>query len=288
MANRGPTKNSKVTPLPSGDLSQRNAIRSLSCYNEVKEMLERGLSTSVIAKFIQEDQGELTNMTAESLGARLRQFRQQIVTPTQVIVSQSNPGAAKRVLSDAITTLDKSINESHALRKLLQVQFERIQEGREQEISDGRLSQQTNRDIELAAEIIEKHAKIRVDLGLPALKMDDLGDDPIQTLESQYKDVGGSVRRVLSDEGSRRRVLSIVEKVSALANIGKGTSAAQMLESLPVGAPTYDPIAKDEQSADEETQDTQADQDEQKPEIVREPLPPGWVPANLEDGEDVL
>lgn len=287
MANRGPTKNSKVTPLPSGDLSQRNAIRSLSCYNEVKEMLERGLSTSVIAKFIQEDQGELTNMTAESLGARLRQFRQQIVTPTQVIVSQSNPGAAKRVLSDAITTLDKSINESHALRKLLQVQFERIQEGREQEISDGRLSQQTNRDIELAAEIVEKHAKIRVDLGLPALKMDELEDDPVQTLESQYKDLGGSVRRVLSDEGSRRRVLSIVEKVSALANIGKGTSAAQMLESLPVGAPTYDPIENEDERDESVPLDTQPDQD-QKPEVIREPLPPGWIPTNLDDGEDVL
>jgi len=244
LETRGPKKPSTtVTPVPY--TSQRDKLRTIKCYDEVEKMLSQGIATPVVARFIH-DKGELKEMSVESLGSRLRQWRTNLPVATKLAEQ------APRVLSDAIQQLNTNMNESAALRELLKVQMERVQQGREQEVQDQRLSAQTGREIELAATIISQHAKIRVDLGLPKLEMGVDPDAQAETdLEKLYGDAGGAVRRVLADPASRRRVFGLVERVTALAGAGHSLPSSIDGQEVPEGDSDYSKAVEDAGDAPE-------------------------------------
>jgi hypothetical protein len=208
---------------PASRASVARLIESLDCLDTVDTMLLEGTPAIDVARFIQQDQGELAQINEKTLAnaliARRHQKQEVIGMAGRHDVTGSGAGtAAPRQASKTPGTLIHSlynrtkggIQEMLEMEALFLAQRDRVDRAMETENELGALSEDTGKEIERAASILMDRFNITHKLGLT-----ENGDN--FRLNLDIRGYSERTAEILNNPESRHRVISIVERIAAHA-----------------------------------------------------------------------
>jgi len=197
-------------------------IRALKCYRYVRRLLADGMPARRVARYIQEDRLEYTDVKQSSLATMLADFRQsemalEVLAPWQPRVIES----AGQTFSDrlqGIKRLDKLYKQLE-YRMEVAVAEEDVDRGRDTHI---------DKQAKMLAEIILKQHQIAMDLGLTGSR--DLGTLTIspEMREEIARKWGERVAQTTDDPVSRGKILAAVNLAYKLA--GNDDNVIQLAE----------------------------------------------------------
>jgi hypothetical protein len=236
-------------------MSVGKLVEGLSCLTTVDVMLLEGVPVVDVAKFIQKDQGELTDINektlANALGARRLQ-RQEVdgyfgARIPRVDIDDLDDSAdgnddrprlgeyRRRAQTPSILTrnlykrTEEGIKHMVELEGLYLAAKDRIDRWMELEAEAGAFSDRCGQEIVNAANIMAKHFEIAQELGLV-----EGGDRMKLTLD--FKRYSAETAKVLSNPESRHRVISLVERLAQHAKKAAGVTM-EMEQQEPVALP---------------------------------------------------
>lgn len=136
-------------------------IRALECFGEVKRFLVQGISPRRVARYIQEEQDEYTDVEIRSLEKMLRNFKKEELSEAEKVANQ-----VPSKFEDELEEMDKQINVLEELGSLYQMQLRRIQLNIEKEQETEQLMSGTGQEIRTAKEILESIGKFQQEFGM--------------------------------------------------------------------------------------------------------------------------
>ena len=134
-------------------------LRALDCVDEMDEMLKSGYPLPDVAKWLQEEMMECTDITQESLVTTLHRYRKDM-SPRE-LTERTLP----KVVVDAEKEISKGIDELSWMEKLFNMQMERVQIGMRFEKQTNILNRFMNQEMALAAALLQKRHNMKMDLG---------------------------------------------------------------------------------------------------------------------------
>lgn len=202
-----------VTKKPSrGSRDRYKRLKSLNCFPEVNGMLKEGRSPNDVARFIQEQRGEYDDIKHDTLMRILQKYREEI-PPAQLIAPQR-----PKVVFDAQDRFDDGVRELERLDELYNLQMERVYEAREREKTFPFLIDNLRENIDQAVKIVHEMHDVKMDLGIGGgrnLGTLTMSPGTVDYVKSQY---GDGVARVIQSSESRNKVLSLVRRMTIVAN----------------------------------------------------------------------
>ena len=188
-----------------------NKLRAISCFPEVHDRICKGWPLSDTAKYIQEECGEYTDAVHATLVKVLQNYRDSI--PPGERAKYALPKAHR----DAIAEVEEDIDEVKELIKLYRRQEQRMDIDGKVEKSIGKLLPTMTQEVRATAEILNRIAQIKMDLGVNERHLGtvDVEANLIAGVDQKY--AGTDVSTVLSDPKKRRRLLSIAEHAMAIS-----------------------------------------------------------------------
>lgn len=187
-------------------------LRQLKCFREVHDRIIRGWPISEVARFIQDDQQEYSNVTRNSLVTILHEYRKSI--PPADLLRSTVPGA----VMNAVKQVEEGVDEIESLEKLFRLQMERIGIDHTIEKNAKKLFPSMTQEIKAAKEILGELAQLKMDLGLANRH---LGKLDVETTATQVSLRYGNenVAKVLADPESRQRLLGLLKGVVHLEKV---------------------------------------------------------------------
>jgi hypothetical protein len=206
----------------------------------VYDKLIEGYPCSEVARFIQDECKEYTDVTRGSLITQLNDFRSTI--PKAEILSKKMP----EVLLKAKEQVDKGLEELKELERLYRKQMERIEIdlGTEKQIK--KLMPSMTAEIRAAREILESYAQIKMDLGLNTRHLGKVEVDGSISADAIAKFGSEAVARVLAAPESRRKVLSLAQKMLTMS-----PRAQELLQQEIIDVTVAEPSGPPEESSTE-------------------------------------
>jgi hypothetical protein len=184
-------------------------LRSLKCYPEILTRVREGVPLAEVVRFIQQDRQEYTDVTPGSLTTLLTDFRNSLP------LAQRAEGHLPEAVSRAMRKVEAGLDEMAELEKLYKMQMDRINIDLASEKKIGKLFATTVKEIQTAAELLVKHAGLKMDLGLTERHIGTLDlDTTVQDVSQKY---GPAVAKVLADPEARKRVTTLAMKLLAAA-----------------------------------------------------------------------
>ena len=190
---------------------KHSRIKNLGCFEEVHNKVISGHPLPEVARYIQEDMLESTDIGKDSLVTMLSRYRKDVAP--QEITNSLLPTVAfeaeKRVL--------KGIEELEELEDLYKRQMERIEMGMKFETATNILNRHLNSEIALAADILRKRHNIKMDTGVGGGRnLGTLGIRP--ELQMKVDSYSTDIVEAVKSHESKGRVLSLAK---ALVKVSK-------------------------------------------------------------------
>jgi hypothetical protein len=197
---------------PPGRSAQFKKLRSLACYQEVYERICAGWPLAQVARFIQEERREYTEISRRGLEQQLTEFRKQM--PPGDLVQKRFP----EVFDKAKEKVEQSIDELAELEELYRIQMHRIGVDFATEKGIRKLLPSMTAEIREARSILKDLADLKLEMGVlgraPKGVDVNVGVEVEATLAegvmAQFGDE--AVQKVLQDPESRRKVMGVVER----------------------------------------------------------------------------
>lgn len=185
-------------------------LRGLKCFSDVHDRVFQGWPISDLARYIQDDRQEYTDVTRDALIQVLKSYRSSI-PPAQLIQKRMPQTFAK-----AAEKVDEGLDELDELGKLYKLQMERIEIDRGTEKKIHKLLGNMSQEVRVAAEILGRYATLKQDLGLARRNLGTLNIEAQVNakIEGQYGNP--SIVAVISNPVSRRKILGIAERLASL------------------------------------------------------------------------
>ncbi len=136
-------------------------LKALDCFNEVDIKIKAGVSIEELARWLQEDMFQMTDIQFDSLKRQLYRYKAEL-PPAELIQATEEPVYVRK----AIEKMKRGINEIEELEKLYLFQLQRISRDAETEAKINKLFKGTNKEIELATNLLEKMLKLKMELGI--------------------------------------------------------------------------------------------------------------------------
>lgn len=178
-------------------------LRSLPCIEEIEDRLAAGYPLPEVAKWLQEEKCECTDMSRKSLTTTLWRFKQdmpplEIATP----IPETAIKAREAVL--------EGIDELDELEALYRIQKGRVSRYANLEKAAPMPWASLNKDIMLAATILVRRHEIKMDLGMSGGRnLGTLSIRPeLQAKVDQYDD---NIKSAVQSAESRSKVLSLAK-----------------------------------------------------------------------------
>ena len=186
-------------------------VHQLKCFEEVEERIKLGWQISRVADFVQQERGEYVEVTRDSLMKTLTSFRDTIAA-TELIQTRM-PEKVLEMQEEAEDALDE-VKELAALYKL---QMERVDMEVGTEKTLKKLFKGTGNEIFIAMKVLQTIAAIKMDYGLKKRDPSSMPQTNVNVLSIDTAKFGSEVvQSVVKDPVSRRKVLSLIEKMSKL------------------------------------------------------------------------
>lgn len=218
--------------------TRHQQLRNLKCFKELHERLVQGHPLKTTARWIQEERNEATDIRFENLVYLLQTYRESI--PLAERVKPLSLGMEK-----AAQELAASMDELEELQSLYKIQMERINIDFQTEKNIKKLLPTMSQEIRTAREILSASAQLKMDLGLNERHLGtvDVETTLLKDVSEKYAD-SPAVSKVLDNGESRRKVLSLAERLLSIADRAeRHPEVADQLEALANGE---EPPAGDE------------------------------------------
>lgn len=183
-------------------------LKNIMCFKEVHEMIISGWAISEVARYVQIDRKEYTDVSADALMHVLTLYRAEL--PPGVLVSKAMPNA----FSKAAEKVRKGVDELEELNKLYELQMKRIGIDFSTEKKINKLMPSMTNEIKEARNILSALAQLKMDLGLDERHIGRLDIEAGLSEELLAKYGKPGVSKVLRNPESRQKLLSLVEKFS--------------------------------------------------------------------------
>lgn len=181
-----------------------NRIESLECFPKVKELLLAGRPATRIAKTIQGDFGEWTDIKESSLVVYLISYRKSL--SAMELAKTTQP----QFVSDAMDKIGQGLDELAELAEIFEVQKGRIMMGHTMEKNLKVLNRTLGNEVRIAAELLRTSHQIKADLGAAGSGNGMKADPSVHyNISSRF---GESVARVMSDPSKRTKVLEAAKR----------------------------------------------------------------------------
>lgn len=200
-----PRKKSRVRPV-SRQIGQ-SRVRELKCFREVYDRILDGWPLSAIARFIQVQRNECTDLTAAGLISTLEDFRKTI-PPAELTKKRITP-----VYIDAVQEVEKGLDELAEMEKLYRLQMERVAIDVLNERNIKKLLPTTGQEVRIAREILSNYADLKMDLGLSKRHLGQVDVDARLLADVAVRYQKTEVQTVLNDAQARKKVLGLAERL---------------------------------------------------------------------------
>lgn len=193
-----------------GQRHRRIMSIDLEVRRDLDERIQQGFPLPEVAKWLQEDKGECSDLTHDSLVTTLYRYREDM-KPIDV---------AKRLLPSVVqaahAVIEKSVDELEELQKLYNLQRERIDIGVQFEKASRVLNKNMTQEIAQAAHILMRRHEIKMDLGVQGGR--NLGTLSIRPELSERVSSGYSsdILATANDPLSRGKALAVARALAAL------------------------------------------------------------------------
>jgi len=201
-------------------------LKALKCFDTVYHFICQGWVTAEVARYIQVEQKEYTEVTRPSLEVLLSEFRRTI--PPAQLIKQRLPPVFKKAAEETRRGLD----ELKEYERLYHMQMERIDIDLKHERNVKKLFGTTVQEIRAARELLHDYAKLKMDLGLSKRHLGQLDIDTRIVADIATKYDSEAVTTVMDSPESRRKVLGLAERVLAL--VGKAGVLDDVIDVTPV------------------------------------------------------
>lgn len=204
--------------------SKFSRIKKLKCFLEVQSMILDGFPMSEVARLVQDDHKESTDITRGSLITILNDYRSAI--PKADLIAKRMP----KVMLDAKKEVEGGLDELAEMQKLFELQMARVSIDATTEKKIRKLMPSMTQEIRTAREILANYADLKMDLGLTTRHQGTLQVDGrfVAEMGDRY---GQAVEKVMADPESRRKVLGAAKRLLAL---GAKEGSVIDVESTPV------------------------------------------------------
>lgn len=214
-------------------------LKALACFKDVHTRILEGWPLSQIAKFIQVDRKEYTDVTGPSLVSVLAEYRSTIPAGTLIKQTPLSP-----IYNKAADTVEDGLDELAELDRLYEIQLKRINIDLANEEKIKKLLPSMTPEIRAAKDILMARAQLKMDLGLTDRHLGTAEVEVNVAAEAAQKFGSPTVKQVLESDESRRKLLGIAERVlsvskskraDAIAGLGQKVGAALTPDDLPEG-----------------------------------------------------
>ena len=144
-------------------------LKSLPCFSELDAKIKAGISIEEIAKWLQEDMFQMTDIQMDSLKRQLYRYKASL-PPAELMNAAEDQPYVRR----AVEKMKRGVNEIEELEKLYLFQLQRISRDAETESKINKLFKSTNKEIELASNMLEKIVRLKMELGVLTKSPDQL------------------------------------------------------------------------------------------------------------------
>jgi hypothetical protein len=218
-------------------------LRGLNCFEEVHKRILAGWALAAVAKYIQEDAKEYTDITRDRMVAMLGSYRESL--PPGQLVSVRMP----EVLHKAVSKIESGLDELAELEKLYKWQCERIEIDMATEKKLNKLFKGTGAEMYIAMRILKNRAELKMDLGIDKRHIGQLDVDTHLTADLSARYGREEVSKVINDPASRRKALNFAERLMRISK----TAAEEVVdaESKPIDDPQVEPAAGGDESSEE-------------------------------------
>lgn len=136
-------------------------LKDLECFPEVEAKIKAGVSPDEVARWLQEDMFQLGDIQRESVKRQLYRYKASL-PPSELLKATPEP----MWVTKAIEKMKRGINELEELEKLYLLQLQRISRDAETEAKINKLFKGTNKEIQLATDLLEMMLKLKMELGI--------------------------------------------------------------------------------------------------------------------------
>ena len=200
-------------------------LRAMRCFDLVYERIRQGWPMTEVARYIQEDRQEYTDVSSAALIAILGDFRKTI--PPGELVAKRMPD----VMVEAKERIEEALDEVEELEKLYRMQMDRVSMEVATEKKINKLLPSMNSEIKEARQILESIATLKMEMGIktraPVQHNVDVEVHERLGADLTQKFGSAAAAKVLESAESRRKVSGIVERFLKLP------TRAALDESLP-------------------------------------------------------
>lgn len=198
-------------------------LRSLQCFDLVYARIKDGWPITEIARFIQEDKHEYTEVSRAGLVSVITGFRSSL--PPAELIKKRLPDA----FIEAKKELDDTIDEVREMEELYRLQMRRVKIDVAIEEKIGKLMPTMTSEIKEARQLLESVANLKMDMGVHSRvpQKHEVSVDVDEILEKDLSQHFGSptVKKVLENPESRHRVMGTVERFLRIT--GESATAAE-------------------------------------------------------------
>lgn len=216
----------KRTPIKK-KLSVVEQIALLSCIEDVDEMLLGEATATDVARFVQRDRGELTDVKEATLAKALSERRRDLLMRVQTAMADEAEDQETAAMQDAIRPRVPGAIARGAYQKmrlgmdaLIELESlylsarDRIGQIMEWEADNQRFYGDMHKEFATAAGIIEKHAKLSSELGMAGQDRFSMRLD-VRGMRSRH---GSTIAEVLAKPESRHKVLALLDQLRSLGD----------------------------------------------------------------------
>lgn len=136
-------------------------LKEIDCFPEIESKIKAGVSPDEVGRWLQEDMFKLCDIKRESVVRQLYRYKSTL-SPADLLTATPQP----IWVTKAIEKMKRGIDELDELEKLYLLQLQRISRDAETEAKINKLFKGTNKEIQLATELLEKRIKLKMDLGI--------------------------------------------------------------------------------------------------------------------------
>lgn len=204
------TRRPPIRPVSRAPKRAAASLQECRCFDEVDRRLRIGWSSPELTKFIQDENQELTHLSAGYVRKMIDDYRKTI-SPADLLLTTQNTTVA----ANAAHKYSNGLEELEKLDQLWELQMERIKIDVATEKKINKLFPQTGREIFYAMKIVNQTSQLKMDLGIAKRQLGEVsvsGTAAVQ-IGGRYNE---DVSKVMTDADSRRKVLGMVEALMTL------------------------------------------------------------------------
>jgi len=187
-------------------------VKGLRCFQEVYERICAGYPMPEIARYVQEEEGESTDIPRATLAEDLRLFMHAEVVPADLIAPR-----LPHLVVKAQREFNDRLEDLRRLERAYEVLLYRLDLAHGMERRTGVIDPNVDRHAKSLIDLVARMHEIKMDLGLTGSR--DLGTltvsaERLQEIKDRY---GEGAARAFADPVQRAQVLGLLKRIMRLA-----------------------------------------------------------------------